>query len=508
MIKKYISIGLLAFIISILTAPYLSAEERKLTMWDTMIFFAKQYKQEIPETYNYIKLDYKNIATDSDFENALQILIYKDLIKNASIDLQEHKTINLATFEKLSEKIINVKTSATSEDLNKTETYLTKSDLEPIQQILIDRNSRINISVSSPKNLGKKGEIFYDVYSTLSKEHYDRDDLEQEVLIEWAIQWLTESIGDKYTSYFPATDSENFFETLDGEYEWIWAYVELTNPGEFTIISPIVDSPAEKAGLKWWDKILKVDNNQITPENSSAEIISWIKGPSWTTVKLTIEREWKSTLQVIEVERWTIIINDVEYSKLDRKTAYIQIKNFWEKVDTQFTESLEQIAADESVTKIIFDLRNNPGWYLNKVSSMLWNLVPKGEATAIVSYGWKDLQYTSTWNQIIDFNKYDLVALQNGGSASASEIMLWTMKDYYPELTIIWEQSFWKGSVQSLKSYNDGSTLKYTTARWYTGKSRTWIDGLGVTPDVLLPFDTKMWENLNRDNQLQEALDR
>jgi len=507
MIKKYISLSTLIAITTLLSWPTLYANEKKLTVWDTMIFFAKQFKQEIPETYNYINLDFKGVAPDSDFEDALQILIYKDLISNSAIDLQENKIINLATFEKLAEQIISVKTSNTSEALNKSETYLTESDLKPIQQILIDRNSRINISVSPPNSLGKKWEVFYDVYNTLSKEHYDREDIQKEELIEWAIMGLTESIWDKYTSYFPATDSESFFETLNGEYEWIGAYVELSNPWEFIIVSPIVGSPAEQAWLKGWDQIIKVDDNEVKAENPSSEIISWIKWPSGTTVELTVLRQGRSTPLVIEVERWTIVINDVEYSKLDRKTAYIQIKNFWEKVDTQFIESLEQIAADEAVTKIIIDVRNNPGWYLNKVSNILWYFVPKWEATAIVSYGWKDLQYTSTGKQLIDFNNYELVALQNGWSASASEIMIWTIKDYYPETTIIWEQSFWKWSVQSLKSYNDGSTLKYTTARWYTGKSRTWIDWIGITPDILLPFDAKMWSDLNRDNQLQEALE-
>jgi len=110
-------------------------------------------------------------------------------------------------------------------------------------------------------------------------------------------------------------------------------------------------------------------------------------------------------------------------------------------------------------------------------------------------------------DEILDLNKYEVVILQNGGSASASEIFTGTIKDYFPNTTIIWEQSFGKWSVQTLKNYYDGSTLKLTTAKWFTGKTRTTIEWVGITPDIVVPYDLEKWTKLKIDNQLKQALD-
>ena len=154
--------------------------------------------------------------------------------------------------------------------------------------------------------------------------------------------------------------------------------------------------------------------------------------------------------------------------------------------------------------KVIFDLRNNPGGYLWKVSTMLSYFVPKWEPTAIVSTGENDINYKSLGFDLIDFSEYELVFLENGGSASASEIMIGTVKDYYPEATIVGEKSFWKGSVQTLKTYYDGSTLKYTSAKWYTGKNRNGIDGIGVIPDIEIPFDDERWKKYKKEDCQQK----
>lgn len=141
-------------------------------------------------------------------------------------------------------------------------------------------------------------------------------------------------------------------------------------------------------------------------------------------------------------------------------------------MDTEFLAALQVLKDDTRVKKVIIDVRNNPGGYLNEVSDMLSYFVPAGEATAIVSSGENDMAYRSHGYDFIDMSQYSFVLIQNGGSASASEILVGTIKDYYPEATIIGEKSFGKGSVQSLKNYYDGSTLKYTSAKWFTGKTR------------------------------------
>jgi carboxyl-terminal processing protease len=365
---------------------------------------------------------------------------------------------------------------------------------------------KINSSLNTSWNLWEKEKILHDVYKTISNSHYDKGTFEENQLTQWAIKGIADAVWDKYTSYFPPVESNDFFEGLEWEYEWIGSYVDMQTPGQLIIVSPIVWSPSEKAGVKWGDRVTHVDDKEITENTPLSEVISWIKGPAWTNVKLTISREEESKPLEILVTREKIILKDVEHKKLNRNTYYIQIKNFWDRVDTEFKQALEAVLEEHSTDKIIFDLRNNPGWYLGEVSTMLSYFIEAGKPTAIVNSWDRELKYNSAWYDLINFNNYELVFLQNGWSASASEIMVWSVKDYYPDTIIIGEQSFWKWSVQTLKTYSDGSTLKYTTAKWFTGNTKIWIDGVWITPDVEIIFDEERWRAIEKDNQLEEAI--
>ncbi len=468
------------------------------------MFLANQISEEIPSSYKYIDLEYSNIPKSGPVYEALQKLVYLDLIKNSSADLRLALDIDLRLFEWLSIKILWLKLSDNTNITNTRDVFITQDDLEAIKEVLAQRNTR-STTLEIENSFGNKWLILNDVYKTLNKAHFDRDTLDQDALIDGAISGLTNSVWDTYTTYFPAVESKDFFDGLEWEYEGIWAYVDMPSPGELIILSPIVWSPSEKAGLKWWDRVTHVDDKTVTPENSLSEVISWIKGPANTTVKLTVQRKWETKPLQIIVTRAKIVLKDIEHKSLSSDTYYIQIKNFGTTVDTDFTQALNEVIKNNNTKKIIFDLRNNPGWYLWEVSNMLSHFVPKGEATAIIDYGSSDRKYISKWYDLIDLNDYEIVLLQNSGSASASEIMIGTMKDYFPKAVVIGEQSFWKWSVQSLKTYNDWSTLKYTSAKWFTGKNKVGIDAVGITPDVLLEFDRDLWENHGVDNQLERA---
>lgn len=448
---------------------------------DAFIYFANQHKSSIPESYQYIDLNFLDISADSALEDALQILVYLDLIKNSHISIHADVKIDSTQLMAMQE-LLESKVSVPKITIN------------------------AGLSSSSSDILGDKENILLDVYKTLSSSHYDKWSFEQDQLTQGAIKWIADSVDDKYTSYFPPVESNNFFESLDGEYEWIGSYVEMNAPGELIIVSPIIGSPSEAAWIQAGDKVTHVDDIEVLAENSLQEVITWIKWPADTRVKLTIIRESEKNPIDIYVTRAKIIINNIEHEKLDKDTYYIQIKNFGENVDTEFKSALEAVLAENGVNKIIFDLRNNPGWYLGEVSSMLSYFVESWSPTAVVNYGNRELKYVSKWYNLIDFSNYELVFLQNWGSASASEIMVWTVKDYYSDATIIGTQSYGKGSVQSLKTYSDGSTLKYTTAKWFTGKTKNGIDGIWITPDIELEFDVERYEIYKKDNQLEKAI--
>lgn len=490
--------------IKIITQEEHNRLETDITRGEALSFFASLYKDSTLPSYKYIQLEFLDVLPTSWLYEDLQVLVYFDLIKNTSSKIHPSKKIDLYTFWVLSNNILWVSISGdfSKEDL---QSQLTKQrDLEKIEKIIDERYKTLE-TWAEIDSLWEKVKIFKDVYETLMEVHYNRANLDGEKMIYSAIEWLTEWVDDTYTTYFPPVKNQGFQESINGEYEWIGSYVEMTDPGVLLIVSPIVGSPSEKAGIKGWDQITHVDGKEITEEVWLTEAISWIKGPKWTTVTLTILR-WTETLE-IDVVREKIIIKDIDYSLPRYDTFYIQIKNFWPNVFDEFTSTLESLEKEKRVKRIIIDVRNNPGGYLDQVSKILWYFVPEGEATAIVDYGAREQKYMSEWLEKIDFSNYKIMLLQNGGSASASEILVGSIKDYHPESTIVWEKSFGKWSVQNIKSYADGSSLKVTVAKWFTGKSKTWIDGLWITPDIEVELDEKKFEKWV-DTQLEAALNR
>lgn len=170
-----------------------------------------------------------------------------------------------------------------------------------------------------------------------------------------------------------------------------------------------------------------------------------------------------------------------------------------------FVQALGAIAKDTSGGKLIIDLRNNPGGSLDEVASMLNYFVPKGQSVVHIKYKNTVSDMQSEGQNLIDLSKRKIVILINEGSASASEIMTGTIKDYLGDnVRIVGEKSYGKGSVQSLDAYTDGSSFKYTIAKWFTGKTQTGIDGTGIKPDIEVKFDEKLWKD-GRDNQLEYA---
>ncbi len=479
--------------------------DREVTIEEAFNLFGKQFEGKLLDTYEYIELKFKNIEEGSQLEKSMKTLVYLDKIENAEVDLDWNEKITLYRFYKISSKIFD-------EDFiwrQDIETLKAKNTtvwhLENLEEALW-RTTPTDLEISDwwDEEIARKKKIFTDVYTTLTEEHYDNETIEESKMLDWAISWLAEWTWDKHTVYFPPIESKNFSDSLKWSYEWIWAYVDMVKPWEFKILSPIKWSPSEKAWLKWWDIVIKVDWKEITEKNSSSEIVSWIKGPEWTKVILTVERDWK--ILEIEITRWKIVLTDVDYKLINSKIFYIEIKNFWENVSKEFNTALEELNKEKRVKRVILDLRNNGWGYLNEVVAMLSNFVEEWKPIAVIKYQTDSTTYTSYGYDIVDFSNYELIILQNSWTASASEILIWTLKDYYPELVIIWEKSYWKGSVQTLRTYTDGSVLKYTVAKWFTWLTETWIDWIWIEPTIELEFDLEKYQEKEIDNQLQKAI--
>ena len=349
--RKIISIIILALLLNLNTAFSTSitwwnitittnktSVDSKITRWDIFNFYWNYYTWQIPESYKYININLKNIDKWSKLEESLQKLIYLDLIENSKRDLFENEELNAWAFFRLSEKILQIKINDAESKKELLNRVTNKNDINAVSDFIW--NAKVTIKTkSTSKEIKQKIAILQDIYNTIIKWHYNKDNLNESDIIDAAISWITKWTSDKHTVYFPPIESENFQDSLDWDYEWIWSYVDMEKPGAVRIVSPIPGSPSEKAWLKGWDLVIKVDWNEITKDKSLKEVITWIKWPAWSKVLLTIDRNWK--ILDIEVTRERIVITDIESKTLNTTTQYIQIKSFWEHVSMDFKNEIK-----------------------------------------------------------------------------------------------------------------------------------------------------------------------
>lgn len=462
---------------------------------------------DIPESFEYIQLYYTDVTKTQKQYEYLQKIVYTWAIPNKKIKVNLSQKMNAHQFFEIVKYITGYDFIDQENKNILQERNVKVSDLAMVKEIMEnglyteedDDKLEYYLDVLSTSEEENKMKIFFDVYATLLTEYYDHENIDGNDLLYAGIEWLAQWAQDPYSVYFPPTESKNFEEWLSGEFEWIGAFVDMEKPGVLKIITPIVGTPSEKAGLKWWDIIVKVDGWEIQKNTMINDAVAKIKWPAGTSVVLTILRNGETF--EITVLREKIIIKDVEYKMFPNGFFYIQVKNFWDTVFQEFKKSLDELKVS-GTRKIIIDLRNNPGWYLEEVTKMLSLFVPKGEKTALIQYKDFDYNYSSVWYDYLDLNDYQIYILINSWTASASEIMAGTLKDYFPNILLIGETTYGKWSVQTMKGYYDGSMLKYTIAKWATGKTQKQIDKIGISPDKEIILESEDFEKWI-DTQLQ-----
>lgn len=465
--------------------------EDYLNFGQTMKTYFDYVWQDIPESYKYIKLQYKNLEVSSDYYLPFQKWVYLGLFPNWNATLPLTTNINQKAFASLVNKFFSIDASKVSDG------YITLTRLNSFLESLNDTdNQSSNQSFSESESWKLQRDIMEHAYNTLKDKFIDSEKVNEDKMRYGAIQWMVKAVWEDYTVFFPPSDAQQFNDEMAWDFEGIGAMVEMKMPWVFVITSPLKDSPAQKAWLLPWDQIKKVDGKEITEWIDANTAVSRIKWQAWTSVMLTIKR-WEQELQV-SVKRERIIVKNIEseiFVSPKWNICYIWLRMFGNTVASEFDTAMEKFSTKNCV-KYIFDLRNNPGWLLDQVSLMLNYFVPTWEPVAIVkskSLSESIMSDDTKLPKITDWKIFYI--LINKWSASASEIFAWTMKDYYPESTLIWEKSFGKWSVQELVEYKDWSMLKYTMAKRYTGKSSRWIDKVWITPDVKIV--DKTWTKLD-----------
>jgi len=476
-----------------LSQTWFSNQGTFLTVEDFMIKFYNHVGQDIPDSYQYIYLNFKNVYHGTRIYRALQKWVYLWYLPNEEIALPLD---NLVT-QKMAIMIIS---EATDKDIPyESNEYVTQEWLWKILDY-VRHNQRYD-SVSQELEFTIQEKIMQDVYNTLTTKHFDAENLNKTDMEYWAIKWLVKAAGDKYTSFFPPQDANAFSDQMHGEYYGIGAHVEMPEPGLFIIISPISGSPAEKAGLQWWDVVTYVDGKEITQNIDTNTVISWIKWPKGTEVVLTIKR-WEKVKKIVVV-RDKIQLDVVSTgAEIDDGMCYVKLSLFSSNSSSAFINALKEWE-EKDCFRYIIDLRNNPGGSLQEVVSMLNYFVPTWNSSVVIrSKGSvEDYKARDKWFKLTD---KEIIILVNKWSASASEIFAGTVREYAPNSILMWEKTYGKWSVQEILKYVDGSMLKYTVAKWYTGRAKISIDGIGIKPDVEIlndentdidePFElSKLW---------------
>lgn len=434
--------------------------------------------ERVPKSSAYVRLEYRNVFPGSPLHKALQKGVYLDVVENVPAFLPLKKKATEAMFAKMIERLTGQKIEVPAGKL------LTYGALVDTFLDLYSPTDENGGEQSRPDSIagGAGFDVLDSTYLHLRDEYYDASKSDPQALIRGAVKGMAESVDDPYTVYFPPTESQAFQDELAGSFEGIGAYVDMEVPGVLKIVSPFPNSPAEKAGLRGGDVVTKIDGFVIDDKISLQEAIAKIKGPAGSEVTLTVKRG-AETLSV-KIKRERIEIKYVEYRKLPSGVPYLKIGMFGDGTLAAFDEAAKWIDKNGTDTdKLIIDLRNNPGGNLDEVAGILSYFVPKGEPVVKIRLrNSKDEMVSAGTESKIGGRK--IAILINGGSASASEIMAGTIKDYLPKTVLVGEKSYGKGSVQSVMPFADGSSLKYTIAKWFTGKTETGIDHVGISPDV------------------------
>lgn len=342
---------------------------------------------------------------------------------------------------------------------------------------------------------------FWETWDLIHNKFYDQSSVDDELLMRGAIRGMLQSLNDPHTSYMDPKQYDQSMTSLSGEYEGIGAYADTTGT-YLQIISTIPGSPADKAGIKAGDKIVAVDDEDMTGMDGSL-VLQRVLGPAGSKVKLTITRGEPVEKFVFEIVRAKIKIASVEGKMLDPTTAYIRLTTFGEKTGTDLHTILKDLMAKKP-TGLILDLRRNGGGYLDTAVKVISEFVEGGKVAIIEQMGdGSQIPYRTVPGGLA--TKVPIVVLVDVGTASASEITAGALRDY-ERAKIVGVTTYGKGSVQTWEELaNNEGAVRVTIARWLTPNGYS-IHKTGLKPD----FEVKLTDEditANRDPQLDKAIE-
>jgi carboxyl-terminal processing protease len=352
---------------------------------------------------------------------------------------------------------------------------------------------------SSEKDIYQKIDLFGEVLEKINKEYVD--EIDQSDSMDAAIDGLLQSL-DPYSGYMSPKTFDEMQTDTSGEFGGLGIEVTM-EAGVVKVISPIDDTPASRAGIKAGDYIVKIENSQVQGKSLS-EAVELMRGPVGSSIELTIRRRGEKKALVFEVTREIIEIKSVKADLLDKNIGYLRLTSFNENSAQQIEKEIKELEKNKKLKGYILDLRNNPGGLLSQAIKISDFFLENGE---IVSTKSRKSSENRKWfakkGDII--NGKTLIVLINYGSASASEIVAGALKDHKRAI-LLGENSYGKGSVQSIIPLKNKGAIRLTVAKYYlpSGKS---ISEVGVSPDIEIDEEFDDFKiKTETDNQLNYAL--
>jgi len=359
---------------------------------------------------------------------------------------------------------------------------------------------QVACDVCAPEDLDFS--LFWETWRVIERKFVDKASINVQDMVYGAISGMVNSLGDPYTVFMEPDDTKRFIEDVKGSFEGVGMEVGIKN-NQLTVIAPLEGTPAQKAGLRAGDAIVKVDG-ELTSDMTVDEAVNRIRGARGTEVVLTIFRkDWEEEREV-KIVRGVIEVPSLNWELLaDDNIAYLHLYHFTEKAAYDFRKAAIEIL-ESPANKVILDLRNNPGGYLEVAQDIAGWFLKSGEVVVIEDFGEGKEQklYKAEGNGLL--GSYSLVVIINEGSASGSEILAGALRDNLG-VKLIGESSFGKGSVQELEKLKGGSSLKITIAKWLTPKGEL-ITDKGLEPDVKVEI-TEEDVAAEKDPQLDKAIE-
>ncbi|OHB21918.1 MAG: hypothetical protein A2939_01460 [Parcubacteria group bacterium RIFCSPLOWO2_01_FULL_48_18] len=342
--------------------------------------------------------------------------------------------------------------------------------------------------------------VFWEAWQVIRQNYLKSEEVDNQTLVYGAVRGLVNSLKDPHSNFLTPEDAKKFNEDVSGEFSGVGMEIGIKN-GQLKVIAPLKDSPAEKAGLKAGDSILKVDD-AFTNDLSVDEAVKLIRGQRGTKVKLFIFREgWEKSEEFVIV-RDIITIPALEYKLIEGRLAHIQLFNFNENMPLLFYRAAVDLLLNKP-KGIILDLRNNPGGFLEVSVNIAGWFLDKGVVVTEEKFKSGDANvFRANGNGALKL--LPMVIIVNEGSASASEILAGALRDHR-HIPLIGQKTFGKGSVQEIRNLRDNSSIKISIAQWLTPNGNL-IEGAGLEPDYKVEIGDEDAKN-KKDPQLEKAIE-